>query len=255
MSPFQRIYFFSDLHLTDLEQPLARSFLSALKELNSATDAVVLAGDIFEILVGDSSYFKRKYESFFAILRDLVSHGVSVFYIEGNHDFHLARILPSGVSIVPEGVRLEGIAAEGPPKVIEVVHGDLVDSSDHAYLKMRRIFRSRGVQLASGWIPGPVIEWLAGRISRDSDRKASELPEGWSEARRSRLREVYRDYARNRARLGVDFVIMGHCHDLDEADGVYWNMGYPPVHRQFLVYDPASNDGKESISRRYFLGI
>jgi hypothetical protein len=30
--------------------------------------------------------------------------------------------------------------------------------------------------------------------------------------------------------------VLGHCHDLDQVEPYYFNMGYPPVHRQYLFY-------------------
>jgi len=254
MQVFHRVHIFSDLHLTNLEEPLARSFLQAMGELQAPGDALVLAGDIFEVLVGNSAFFKEMTKSFTGALEELLRRGVSVFYIEGNHDFHLSGLLPAGVFISPDSIRLQVKHSSGVSKTIEVVHGDLVDPEDHGYLLMRRIFRSSPVRIAAELLPGKLIARIARGLSRDHDQKSTQLPESWPEARRTRLRSLFRADAEKRRSLGADFVVMGHCHDLDEWGGFYWNMGYPPVHRQFLVYGPDPSGGKESITRRYFLG-
>jgi UDP-2,3-diacylglucosamine hydrolase len=254
MQVFQRVHIFSDLHLTALDEPLAVAFLKAMGELQGPGDALVLAGDIFEILVGNSAYFQEKTAPFLEVIRELLHRGVSVFYIEGNHDFHLSGLLPSGVFISSDSIRIQVVHSSGTPKTIEVVHGDLVDSEDRGYLLMRRIFRSSPVRIAAALLPGKLITGFARVLSRDHDQKSAQLPESWSQNRRSRLRALYHADAERRRSLGADFVVMGHCHDLDEWGGFYWNMGYPPAHRQYLVYDPSSNQGKESIHRRYFLG-
>jgi hypothetical protein len=51
---------------------------------------------------------------------------------------------------------------------------------------------------------------------------------------------------------GYDYVVMGHCHDLDEMSfkvgervGQYVNVGYPPVHGSYLSWSP----GDEKIMR------
>jgi UDP-2,3-diacylglucosamine hydrolase len=255
MQAFTKVYLFSDLHLETLDQPLGRSFLQSMLELREPGDALVLAGDVFEVLVGSSGYFRSKFEPFFNALRTLVDRRVAVFYIEGNHDFHLSGLLPSEVSVFQDSLRIPVVDSSGGLKVLEVVHGDLVDPNDRAYLRMRRVFRSAPIRVATGILPGKLIEGLARILSRAHERKSSELPESWSEATRARLRDLYHADAEKRRARGADFVVMGHCHDLDEWGGFYWNMGYPPVHRQYLVYDPAGSGGKDSIIRRYFLGI
>jgi UDP-2,3-diacylglucosamine hydrolase len=255
MSKFKRVYLFSDLHLTDFDQPLAKAFLYALSEPGEPTDAVVLAGDIFEVLIGNSSHFHQKYAPFLNAVRTLISKGVSVFYIEGNHDFHLGDFLPAEVVLSEDHLRLNLATASGKERSVWIAHGDLVDQGDHSYLRMRALFRSAPFRGLIRVLSGFMIEKIAGRISRDAHRKSSELPEGWSEEKRSRLRSVFRGYAESIHRQGSDFVVLGHCHDLDAWGGFYWNMGYPPVHRQYLVYDSSLNVGKESIERRNFLGI
>jgi hypothetical protein len=64
---------------------------------------------------------------------------------------------------------------------------------------------------------------------------------------------VYRAHAETKRSQGFDFVVMGHCHDLDDWGGFYWNMGYPPVHRQYIVFDPRAGAAKVSLERRNFL--
>ena len=65
------------------------------------------------------------------------------------------------------------------------------------------------------------------------------------------MRSVFREFAEEKKRQGFDFVILGHCHDLDDLQPFYFNMGYPPVHRQFLYWSAESN----SVKRRDFSGI
>jgi UDP-2,3-diacylglucosamine hydrolase len=254
MQSFKRVYIFSDLHLESPEQPLGQALLHTMLELRDSGDALVLAGDIFEILVGNSAYFAAKIAPFLDALRMLLERKVAIFYLEGNHDFHLSGLLPSGVSIPGDAIRIPVLDSSGKSRTLEVVHGDLVDPEDRAYLRMRRIFRSGPVRVLAGILPGRAIAAIAGALSRSHGQKASDLPEFWPAGRRERLRALYRADAGKRREHGADFVVMGHCHDLDDWGGFYWNMGYPPVHRQFLVYDPGGSDGKDSIARRYFLG-
>ncbi|MBU6153686.1 MAG: UDP-2,3-diacylglucosamine diphosphatase [Bdellovibrionales bacterium] len=254
MQPFQRVHIFSDLHLTALSEPLGQSFLHAMNDIKGNRDALVLAGDIFEILVGNSAYFRQKAEPFTDALSELLRRGVSIFYIEGNHDFHLSGLLPGGVILAQDSIRIPVLDASGGSKILEVVHGDLVDPADHAYLRMRRVFRSKPFRFAAERLPGSIIVGISRFLSRDHSQKSAQLPESWPEENRARLRSLFHADAEKRRALGADFVVMGHCHDLDDWGGFYWNMGYPPVHRQYLVYDSAASGGKDLMTRRYFLG-
>ena len=249
----QRVFIFSDLHLVHLDSELGSVFLAALDVPSGPRDAVIFAGDVFEVMVGDSSFFKTHYALFFKKVESLLSRGVRVDYIEGNHDFHLQGLLPGQVRIHDESVDLDVLGADERAIRIRVEHGDRVELEDHRYLRMRSIFRSKEVKQISQLLPGGVIEKLASLISRGSDQKISDLPENWSEQDRMRLRMKFRTHAETLHRQGVDLVVMGHCHDLDEWGGFYWNMGYPPIHRQFLVYETPVSGQKESFKRRNFL--
>jgi UDP-2,3-diacylglucosamine hydrolase len=248
----RRVWIFSDLHIENLKTDLARAFLRTLELPEGPGDAVVFAGDLFELWVGDSPYFSEKFSAFSGILQGLLAKGVRIDYIEGNHDFHLSGILPAGVNVVPVGVALELESSEGARR-LWIEHGDLADREDRSYLRMRAVLRSTPVRLLSRLLPGPGIESIASRISRPADQKTGELPEHWSEGRRNRLRSVYRAHAEAKRSQGFDFVVMGHCHDLDDWGGFYWNMGYPPVHRQYLVFAPPPGSAKVSLERRNFL--
>ena len=251
--PAKKVFIFSDLHLTRLDSPLGEAFLRALDGLAGPGDATVLAGDVFEVLVGGSPYFLRMHTAFFEKIRELVERGVRVDYIEGNHDFHLRELLPAAVRIHDARVDLEVAGADGKTLKIRVEHGDLVDPDDTAYLRMRSLFRSGWVRSLVRILPGAAIERLAEWIARPPEQKEADLPGKGGGPVSDSLRRKFRGHAEAVRRQGIDFVVMGHCHDLDEWGGFYWNMGYPPVHRQFLVYEMPEPGTKETLKRRNFL--
>ncbi len=249
----RRLWVFSDLHLENLESELGRALLRVLSQPEGPGDVVVFAGDVFELWVGGSRYFTAKFAAFSDALRALIKKGVCVWYIEGNHDFHLSKVLPAGVGVAPGEVVLD---LQGPGEVrhrLLIEHGDLADREDRSYRAMRGILRSAAVRVLSGCLPGKWVQACAALLSRPAHRKVTDLPEHWSAERRERLRSVYRGHARLRRDQGFDWVVLGHCHDLDEWGGFYWNMGYPPVHRQYLVFDPVPGASKVSLERRNFL--
>ena len=254
MERFRRVWVFSDLHLTCTDEPLYRSLIAALEQPVGEGDAVIFAGDIFDLVVGDSEYYRVKHRDFIDSVNRLLTRQVRIFYIEGNHDFHLSGFMPRGVRFEPEAVCIELEGAAGLRKLY-VAHGDLVDQSDVGYLRLRSFFRSPPLHGLARVLPGAWIDRIASRLSRSPERKASELPESWPLPQRESLRRVFRDFASGVRSRGFDGVILGHCHDFDSAGGYYFNMGYPPVHRQFLVCGDFPESAGEMIVRRNFPGF
>lgn len=245
ISSINRLWVFSDLHLSNPQSSLYQSFLKALDEPNTPLDVVVFAGDIFEIFVGNSSYFMQKHALFIKAIELLHSRKVQMYYIEGNHDFHLeSAFRKNSVHILDSELVLNSSRAK-----IFIAHGDLVDQNDHGYLWMRKAFRSRTFKAMAKLFPGKAVEMVGEFIARSHEQKERDLSRQPGET--PKVRPVFRAYAEEKKRQGFDFVILGHCHDLDDLQPFYFNMGYPPVHRQFLFYSAESN----SFKRRVFTGI
>jgi UDP-2,3-diacylglucosamine pyrophosphatase LpxH len=244
-----RLWVFSDLHLE--VGSFYQEFLNLLRTDPQSGDRVVFNGDIFDLFVGSSEHFVAPFRSFVTLMTDLTQRGVQVDYLHGNHDFHLERAFAeTGVYFHEDSLEMILSAPQGT-KRIWIEHGDLVDQSDWKYQNLRKIFRSRTLKVSVPHLPTAVILGLAKLLSRKADQQISELPESWPETDRNRLRALFRAHAEQKHRQGYDYVVMGHCHDLDEVEPYYFNMGYPPVHRQYLHYDSSTG----CLERRKFPGI
>jgi UDP-2,3-diacylglucosamine hydrolase len=247
------LYVVSDLHISGAGDPLYSSLLALLHTRAQSGDTVVLAGDIFDVFVGPKKVFVSEYDSFIGELRAAAARGVKIHYIEGNHDFQLKRVFAS----VP-GIRLhtESVAFELGEKRFFVAHGDLADHTDYGYRLLRGILRSPPLKAAIRVAPGKLVERVGRKMAkkssqytrRDSEHPSRELPI----EKRERLRTTYRSYAAEKLAQGYDFVVMGHCHDLDEKTftiggrfGQYMNVGYPRVHGSYVAWHP----GDQQISR------
>jgi UDP-2,3-diacylglucosamine hydrolase len=229
------VWFFSDLHLE--ASPFYKEFLNLLRNQVGPGDRVVLAGDIFDLFVGNSAYFKSKFTAFFETVHALEARGVRFDYLYGNHDFHLIEAFQgTQVRFHEDSLVLELPTPIGL-KRIWIEHGDLVDPNDWSYLQLRKIFRSKWMRALTPKLPTSVILGLAQVLSRKHDQQISELPQSWATEDLQKLRSQYRSHAELKHRQGFDYVVMGHCHDLDEVQPFYFNLGYPPVHRQFLHFD------------------
>jgi UDP-2,3-diacylglucosamine hydrolase len=57
------------------------------------SDYIFLLGDIFDLMCGDHEQYFQKYKFFFDQLKNLLKQRKTIYYIEGNHDFHLQNFL------------------------------------------------------------------------------------------------------------------------------------------------------------------
>ena len=243
------LFVVSDLHVWGADDPLYGSLISLVRDRASAGDTVVLAGDLFDVFVGPKKVFVSEYSDFIQELKAAAKRGVIVHYIEGNHDFQLKRLF-SGV----KGVELhtESVEIRLENKRFFIAHGDLADTKDYGYRLLRGVLRSPALKAAIAVAPGRLVERIGKKSSQFSRERSPRMPTELPIERRERLRTVYRSYAAERLAEGYDFVVMGHCHDLDEKTfkignrvGQYINVGYPRAHGSFLAWHP----GEEKVSR------
>ena len=134
-----KLYIVSDLHIYSAEDPIYRSLLSLIQDVLTSGDILVLAGDIFDLFVGDKQIFKDRYQLFFQALESASRSGAQIHYIEGNHDFQIQRALSKikGISTHDAEVRLDLLG-----KKFFISHGDLAHQQDYPYRILRAVFRS-----------------------------------------------------------------------------------------------------------------
>jgi UDP-2,3-diacylglucosamine hydrolase len=240
-----KVVIISDIHIFSPDDPLYSSLLALMREELLPEDHFVLAGDIFDFLVGNQPTLNRRYAEFFAALLDLAKRGVHTTYIEGNHDFHLKALLSGipGLQVLPAEVEIEL-----DQKRLYVAHGDLVDLEDRGYLALRAFFRSPLIQFVAYALPANLVEWIGARSAESSRKMNPRLPEARGEAHLEALRKKFRGFAQAKFRAGFDAVVLGHCHDLDGTEfleggrrGGYLNVGFPRVHHSYVVFSEESD--------------
>lgn len=229
----------SDLHILGSEDPIYLSLLKLLSAENCVqNDIVVMAGDIFDVFVGNKRIFHRRYREFFQALSMASDRGVKFHYIEGNHDFLLKDAFSGIRNLV---VHAEEMSLELSGKRFLILHGDTANPGDQGYLRLRAAFRS---PLMKGFVkvtPDLALDAAGKLSSRYSRERRTSGIENLSTARLEAMRAVYRRYAQERFEKGYDFILMGHCHDPDEMTfessgrrGQYLNMGFPPTQGTYL---------------------
>lgn len=240
------LFILSDLHIRGVEDPIYTSLLTVIRDRATQGDTVVLAGDIFDLYIGNKAVFHHQYQAFFDALLSASQRGVELHYIEGNHDF----LLKGAFQHIPHmRVYDSNFGIERDGKKFYIAHGDEVDRKDYGYRLLRAFFRSPIMALAVFLSPGKWLNQFGQFLSRKSRGGKPFLPMDWPLDRREYLRKLYRSFAADRLLEGYDFVVMGHCHDLDEMSfkigprvGQYMNVGFPRIHGSYLVW--SSGDPK-----------
>ena len=229
----------SDLHIRSGDDPLYGAMNSLVRSAQS-NDILVLAGDIFDLFVGNKQIFKNRYKEFILESRSATNRGVKIYFIEGNHDFLLKKALHgTGVIVKDSEVNLNWNG-----KNIHIAHGDRVNRRDYSYLFLRLLFRSPLMKALVAIWPDTLLDRFGASWSIYSRKRSHIQPDPDSvEA----LKTIYRDYAEYMMKAGCDLVVLGHCHILDEwkwetpgRSALYFNMGFPPLHGRYIRWSSGS---------------
>jgi UDP-2,3-diacylglucosamine hydrolase len=185
-------------------------FLHSLREKNPADTHLFLLGDIFDLWVGGSSVFVKKFQPLVDAIRDLISAGVRITYIEGNHDVHIESFWQKklGVEVFVEAqfYKINGLE-------IRVEHGDLINLNDETYLKYRSFIRNPWVKPLSWIVPGKFWDEVGNYAARKS-RKRSGVYRTRNE---DKLIHMIRQHAtRVYGEHPYDVIISGHMHVYDD---------------------------------------
>ncbi len=220
-----KIVIISDIHITGSSDPFYKKLLTLIEREIKGGDTLVLAGDIFDFLVGEQPKMNQQYSEFFDLLRKKGSEGAKIEFIEGNHDFHLESTLTKiqNCRLSPSEVIVE----TGKNRVY-IAHGDLVDKADYGYRLLRSVFRSPFIRFAAYALPEAVVSWIG-----EASSKTSRALRG--KERIEYIRKIFKAFSERKLQEGFNAVVLGHCHDLHEF-GNYMNVGHPKTHGTFVVY-------------------
>lgn len=171
--------------------------------------ALFLVGDIFDLWVGDFSYFKLQYRAVIEALRDLSQRNVRVIYFQGNHDLYLEEFW--GAELGFETYR-DPASFEIMGEKFFVEHGDLMNPDDKGYLLLRKVLNHRWVEAGIKRLPGSMVKFVGERASQASRSVHPHVPE-----KDEKIRQMIRQNAIHRHQeTGSKYIITGHVHVEDE---------------------------------------
>lgn len=219
----QRCLFLADAHLREPQEAhygVLKEFLSRLAGPDTTgsvegmsriavLDHLFILGDFFDFWFSRQDKIYPGFREIVAVLKHLQAGGVAIHFCEGNHDFFLSGYFSrfQGMNVYEDWTALN----LGGKKAL-VGHGDLVDETNHRYLRLRRILRSRTFFVLQRLLPLPLL-WT---IARGSSQVSQEYMGGAKEVIAAKMAS----FARDRFREGFDAVILGHCHHAELQEGV-----------------------------------
>lgn len=220
-------YFLSDVHIKDNQDINYIKLNQFLEEVwLSDQGDIYLLGDIFDLWVSNHQIFIHSYKRLIHNLIQVKQKGFKVVYFEGNHDLHLNKFWHQELGFEVQS-DIKTYSIEGLKFRLE--HGDLINSKDQAYLRLRRFLRTPTMTFLAHTIPGLFWKMLGEKWSQESRKNSRQFREN----KTTEIIKMIRSYAENQDRnqnqdriqnqnqgLGYDIdqfdvLISGHMHVRD----------------------------------------
>lgn len=231
----------SDIHIkcrADYKEILQKVF--AHEEVERASE-VYLLGDIFDLMIGNHKEYYEEYDDFFNDIKTMLEKGKKVFFIEGNHDFHLKKLFKKFFFAGNFHYYSKGFFKEIDGKNYYFTHGDDLEIGNLSYQIYRMIIGSGPMRFVANYMmPYKLLEAFGRKASlKSSKRNQVRKKEAGSE---DRIREKFRKGAGLFSKgKDLSFIIAGHDHVKDQytikKDLTYLNVGFPRKDRSFIVIE------------------
>lgn len=210
-----KMIFFADTHLTRKNKKKLKMVEVFIRKVCSDADMVFVLGDLFEFYHGYEGYIYPWYRPIVDAFKAITEQGKSVYFLEGNHEFDMGPFFETYTGI--QCVKNLTIDIEGKRTFIS--HGD------EFYLNP--VTRALKAPLTIGAMNlfGPGLSWkIAMGVSKIMSKK--------KKGQNQKVKDVFREYARQKLKEGYDAVILAHTHIADYmefgagmAKKVYLNTG------------------------------
>ncbi|MFZ8932412.1 MAG: UDP-2,3-diacylglucosamine diphosphatase [Bacteriovoracaceae bacterium] len=229
----------SDTHIKvpgDEAYQVMESFLLSDNVVNS--NVVVFLGDIFDLMVGSHQYYLEKFEAFFLKLEALLNQGKEVHFFEGNHDFHLKKLMSERFKDKSFFYHQNSFILKKWGKTFYFSHGDDLDWDNRAYKLTKFILRNRLFNKFVDKVPGTIVHYLGAKWSSHSRKKNKSY--FLDPLISNQIKQKFRSNARQLClSQKYDYIICGHSHIEDEysiSEGMtYLNNGYPPHSKKCIL--------------------
>ena len=199
------IFIISDAHLgaqgAEREEKKATQLLSFLDFVKSKRGNLIICGDLFDFWFEYRHTVPRRHFRIITKLSELVSSGVEINYVAGNHDFWIDSFLQEQVGMT---VHRDTYVFEHNEKKYLVKHGDGLLQKDHLYRLLKKVLRCR-INIFLYRLIHPDLGIPIALFFSHLSRNARKDKPGYSDSE-------YRQFAYRKIIEGFDFVVLGHTH-------------------------------------------
>ncbi len=207
-----KAYFFSDLHISSIEEPKTHWLLNFFQSIKSREQMthLFLVGDIFDLWVAGHFYFLNKFKPVIEELRRLHELGIEIHYFEGNHDLYLEHFFGK---VCGFQIHRGPLFYKFGELNIRIEHGDEMDPDDKGYKFLRWFLRTPVLEWLAPRLPDFIVVWIGEKMSAASRHYTSELKTISSD----RARAVIRAHAERAWLSGkFDLLVTGHVHLVED---------------------------------------
>jgi UDP-2,3-diacylglucosamine hydrolase len=227
----------SDLHLKNDHADSLECWAKFIHHpVTKNAQVIVLIGDVFDLMVGEKSEYLKEYSFFFSDLEKLIKDHKKIYFIEGNHDFHLKKLFEEkGIKYFEEGAKIEGDGVS-----YFFIHGDELERTDWKHQLYRKIIKSSFFRIfAKDIVSFKGIQFIGKKLGTHSQATSriqdSDKREKIKIENRKRIQNQFNTQIKEEK--GKAIVISGHIHIKDyfrEGNLLYGNNGFPVRDQVFI---------------------
>ena len=202
----------------------------------TSSDYVLLLGDIFDLMCGPHKEYLEKFGHIFDLIDQLLIQGKKVFFFEGNHDVHLAKLFklrwPNDELKLSQFPLVETIDA----KTYYFSHGDEHEVENLSYQRYKSFIISPPLKFVANYMmPYGVLNYFGESASRKSKKRGSK---SYNE---DLVKQSFREGVTKKTSGKYNFILGGHSHVKDifpiNENSTYINNGYALKSKTFLFID------------------
>ncbi len=229
----------SDVHIKSSGDQAEILLLSFLRSPDvQSSDMIFLLGDIFDLMIGPHTQYFVRFQNYFKEIESLISSGKKIYYVEGNHDFHIRELYRKffkvhknlDSSLFQMASKFEFIDSG---KKYYLCHGDDIELNNPRYKIYKSIVTSSPLSFyANKLMPHFLIKNI-GEYSSNKSRKRNNK----RYSQESDLQPV-KDNFRNSAeslfkKTNFDILVCGHSHVKDHYVS---NLGFEYVNNGYAQH-------------------
>lgn len=195
-----RAIFIADAHLRQPQDHNYQHLLDFLDQQQNL-DGLFMLGDIFEFWLGYKHLVFSAYIPLLEKLRHLSETGTQLYFVEGNHDFHLGPYFTETLNCA---LITDQQLIDWDGKKLLLSHGDLLNPSKN-YQRLRSFWRSGLIRFLSK-IVHPDLVWTFAIWLSNKSRKNKNGNCRWDPS------PLLHKYAESELAKLADTIVCGHFH-------------------------------------------